>query len=1353
VPTQKKRYWIDPNVPVSQASTGSDIGSGTHPFLGWHTQMATDENTHIWETDLNLARRAYLDDHRVLDFPVFPATGYLELVRAAAMETWDTSHVKVVDVLFQKAMVINRSGTLRIQAVFKPAEPNSGQVSFEVYSRSNQEKSKNWTRHVTGRVTFEAPLLQTRCLDLDDIKSRCSHSFSVQDHYQAYRKRSINYGGAFQGVKDIWRRDGEALGFVELPPMILGQADTYSFHPALLDACLQLMGTALPEEGDHKDQTFMPVELEALTVAKTGMTCAWSHAKIRDDQNDPDSFVADINICDAAGNIWCTASGLKVGRLEKTEKNAIASRDLFYQIEWRKMAMDALPESSDVEFTDHLWVVFSHNSSWEKTYIERIRSLNQKLIVVDINDDTRHPDPGYHHLNALDEVQLNTFFSQFKNNTDQVLTRVLFLGEGSEMEMDTMSADCMLRFQENNCAAMLCLAKTLAAIDLSRSPLLWVITMNAQGGDNHPVSCHQSPMWGLGRVLLHEFAETWGGIVDLDGLNLTDMDRSVAVINESGREDQIRIRDNHFFAARLCPRVRPSDQNRFTCDPLGSYLITGGLGALGLMIADWLFKCGARHIILTGRSSFSKEDKWRRLKDAGDKRIASILNLQQMGATIHVLQADVSDETDMTRVFDMFGKTLPELKGIIHAAGVAVPKPAAELTPLDLFDTLQAKVKGTWILHQMSRKMDLSFFIMFSSASAIWGSKLLAHYAAANHFMDALAHHRHSQGLVATAINWGMWGGGGMSSDESNKAQLEKIGMKEMDPLMALDSLGHLILEKRPQCTVADVDWNVLKPLYELQPRRMLLEEISIQKQNIPSKKADQSDQEENKALFESLSEAENDSARSLVIEDFIAQKASKVIGIPPDKLDRNASLSDSGLDSLVAAELKGTLEQSLKIKVNVLSLLRSENLGQIAIQLLDGIKDRVDPIQTQKKSSIVDMSDGRMERQPASCPEEESLDRGITPPGNRVGLAKKPEHIFITGTTGYLGAFMLAHLCEQTDAVLYCLVRSTTKEEGLDRIISILKGYKIWSPEFVSRIEPVPGDLSTPGFGLDDDSWKRLSDRIDKIFHVGFHVNFLFSYQDMRATNVVGAIEILKLATHSRLKPVHFVSSFSVFFTPEYIGRDVFEADPLFPGHGAYRENKRACEFLIDEARKRGVPVNIYRPPFISWPVDTGVPNDRDFLIRLIKGCIQLGKAPDIDLLFHLAPVEYVSRAILSISDNPEAIGKNFNIIGDPYGTLWPDLIKWMNQAGAKIDMIEYREWRDFLDKAGKNNPLHIFFPMFSDDLPERGSAVMELFNAGSMPSRFDATGSLDVLGGRLICPEVNTEFVRALIDNLANS
>jgi len=308
---------------------------------------------------------------------------------------------------------------------------------------------------------------------------------------------------------------------------------------------------------------------------------------------------------------------------------------------------------------------------------------------------------------------------------------------------------------------------------------------------------------------------------------------------------------------------------------------------------------------------------------------------------------------------------------------------------------------------------------------------------------------------------------------------------------------------------------------------------------------------------------------------------------------------------------------------------------------------------------------------------------------------------ILLTGATGFLGAFLLCELIQQTNASIYCLVRADntgTPSAGLNKIKACLSSYDIWKDSFEKRIVPIIGDLAQPKLGLSSEKFEDLANRIDVIYHNGAQVHHLSPYAKLRATNVFGTREILKLASQGRLKKLHYTSTLSVLPPAPLPGQiKIYEQADLsrYPAPvGGYNRSKWVAEQLVAQARDRHLPVTIYRPGPLSGHSKTGAFNPNDFLYRLMQGYIQSGMAPQGKLPLDLLPVDYASKAIVYLSQQPEAIGKAFHLI-HPQPASSDLLFTACQTAGYPIKRVPYDIWHQKLQQIAQNDPTHPLYPL----------------------------------------------------------
>ncbi|MCL4267595.1 MAG: SDR family NAD(P)-dependent oxidoreductase [Anaerolineae bacterium] len=478
--------------------------------------------------------------------------------------------------------------------------------------------------------------------------------------------------------------------------------------------------------------------------------------------------------------------------------------------------------------------------------------------------------------------------------------------------LDTETAltlDQLHQAQVRGCGSVLHLVQAMAQCQGDGRGRLWLVTRGVQstGKEAARIQMEQSPLWGFGRVIALEQPDLWGGLIDLPPLSDTTNDLAeqigqlLAQIRCPDAENQVAFRENSRFVPRLARSAPDHNHKPVTIQADGTYLVTGGLGNLGLAVARWLAGQGAGRLILTSRTGVSAAD------DARTQQMETIQTLEAQGVQVQVARADVADWSQMAALFAEL-ENGPPLRGIIHAAGVVTAHTITEMPTAALYAALQAKVTGTWVLHQLCQTTNapLDFFVLFSSGASVWGSQGMAHYAAANHFLDAMAHYRRALGLPALSVNWGWWDGHGMVS--ADLAQFfAQIGLAGMAAPAALDTLRYLLETDAVQQTVAAIEWSRFKPIYEIRGKQPLLEQIAIA---LPAQNGTV-DKAANGLVAQIKAAASGDQWELLL--GHVRQQVTAVIGADSsESLDTEQGFFAMGMDSIMTVELRNRLEASL---------------------------------------------------------------------------------------------------------------------------------------------------------------------------------------------------------------------------------------------------------------------------------------------------------------------------------------------------------------------------------------------------------------------------------------------------------
>lgn len=380
------------------------------------------------------------------------------------------------------------------------------------------------------------------------------------------------------------------------------------------------------------------------------------------------------------------------------------------------------------------------------------------------------------------------------------------------------------------------------------------------------------------------------------------------------------------------------------------------------------------------------------------------------------------------------------------------------------------------------------------------------------------------------------------------------------------------------------------------------------------------------------------------------------------------------------------------------------------------------------------------------------ALDPSIVPLEIPVDLAAELERIFLTGVTGFVGAYLLRDLLETTRADIYCLVRAYNHEHAFQRIRQNLESYLIWKDDYQKRVIPVIGDLKLPLFGLAADDFQALAENIDSIYHCGSKLSYVAPYEYLEAANVGGTQEGLRLATRIKPKPFHFVSSLGILLAYKDLngGNEADELDETKCPEVGYFQTKYVAEKVVRIARERGIPVTIHRIGLIVGDSQTGVSNVDDFVARMMIGCIQAGYAPDIQNLMDMTPVDFVSAAMVYLSRQPQSVGQVFHLL-NPIPIHWSNIFNLVIEAGYPVKKLTFNSWVEAIEEHANpdRNPLYPLLPFFHIDFARRMLGVSD--------SAYYALGTAATqcaLGGSGIgCPPIDRRLIHTFLSRFAQN
>lgn len=707
---------------------------------------------------------------------------------------------------------------------------------------------------------------------------------------------------------------------------------------------------------------------------------------------------------------------------------------------------------------------------------------------------------------------------------------------------------------------------------------------------------------------------------------------------------------------------------------------------------------GAKHLILASRSAPKPE-------------IAKqIETWNKEGHHIKAWSVDIGNFEQCREMVEKLNKNpeFPPLRGIMHAAGVLSDAVIQNQSWEKFGLTYNAKVKGTWNLHDLTKDLLLEHFVLFSSIAALFGSPGQANHSASNCFEDSFGHFRYSLGLPATVVNWGNWGEVGVATE------LDFPGVRPISTAQGMNALEFALKTHSIQTCVLNVE--SFGHLSKLIPRlksyvndKRLLGEIKTE--TLMS-----SDD-----LWNEVDSAPDDESKKGVFKKYVKIMVRNMLKMDSDEpIDDLTEFQTLGVDSLMMLEMKNCIQSVLgsRLTISAQDLKDCTNAESLASRLLDMIQGKEEQ---GEEMSLEEMQ--ALIREDSRLPEHIKVDADLIPAKSLGEI----ETILVTGVTGVLGPYLLERLSKRNNVkTIYCLVRKIGKMTPAERLDAYLKSQELDID--LSKVKCIEGDVAEEKFGLTEDHYLKLASEVDAIFHCAARVNHVSKYwkaprknkSSVRTVNVFGTLETLQFATEQKLKHVFYCSTLLMVASVDENKRlldtweDIAAFDQFNIANLGYVISKHISEQLVHQAVERGLPCKSFRFPLIAGDSRNGRIDVKSSHVGLrLMTYLQLGCMPDTPHPLLILPVDTCADLSLSLFFNEAAPFDVYNIL-NPNPSLEQEFVQIASELGFQVDIVTFSEFIGLLREQGENTPLGPFKKLYDED----GAKMAEHYSSSFLPS-----------------------------------
>ncbi len=528
---QLQRYWNE----SAEWTAARRAGSG-HPLLERALQTALP----TWQTTLDLQALAYLKDHRIQGQIVFPAAGYLEMCIGAAALLFQGKPTTIEDIDFQSALFLPESEqATSLQWTYDPRE-----ASLAI---SSSRDGGQWTTHVVGRIAA-ATEADVRT-PIDALRARCPEAVSGSSSLERFSETGLDFGPSFRGIETVYRGEGEALGRVVLPAGL--QAEKYQIHPALLDACFQVLSHTLPREAGDKPRLFLPVHVERVRFFARPGARVWSHARLV--QYGGKTLVGDLDILDEDGRRLIAVEGFRCQAVSSGGAKDEAD-DWCHDFQWMPDPRERTADATRDPSFPNSWLLLADRAGLGAELAERLNSRGDTVILAYAGESYIRRSTTHYEVRSDSREDFQRLFAEIHAAGAPQVGGVIHFWNLNAAASAALDATTLRRAEEDGCLSVASLVQALAEISaLSATTRLWLVTRGAQAVEpSDSVAVAQAQVWGVGRVLLNEFPKLRARLVDLSPRGGEDeVGQLLAELQIDDQEEETALRGCTRYIHRL----------------------------------------------------------------------------------------------------------------------------------------------------------------------------------------------------------------------------------------------------------------------------------------------------------------------------------------------------------------------------------------------------------------------------------------------------------------------------------------------------------------------------------------------------------------------------------------------------------------------------------------------------------------------------------------------------------------------------------------------------------------------------------------------------------------------------------